>query len=147
MSGPVPPRRALPVPTANRMLTPMIAARITALALLAIACSGCGSPPSATEEGMGAAAPEPRIEAMLVAARNDDASATARLVEQLDSDDPAVRMTAILTLERITGRTMAYRYDAPVDERRRAIERWAEWVEAGQPDDAAARDEGDRPHG
>lgn len=64
--------------------------------------------------------------AIEAAAREGDHSAIPRLIETLDADDPAVRMMAIATLERLTGRTYGYRYyDAPWD-RREAIARWVE---------------------
>ncbi len=52
-----------------------------------------------------------------------------RLVECLASDDPAVRLAAIGTLERLTGTTLGYRASAPPAERADAVQRWKAWVE------------------
>jgi len=65
------------------------------------------------------------------AARNLDRSSTPRIVEQLDSDDPAVRMLAITALQLLTGETYDYRHYDPVYLRRAAIKRWVEAVESG----------------
>lgn len=53
------------------------------------------------------------------------------LVECLSSDDPLLRMNAILALEEMTGTTGGYRFDDPDLERRLAVERWAGWVHEG----------------
>lgn len=65
-------------------------------------------------------------------ARSGDSSEARRLVEQLDSDDPAVRMMAIGALERLTGTTHGYRHYDPPLERRAAIARWQEACERGE---------------
>lgn len=54
------------------------------------------------------------------------------LVECLSSDDPLLRMNAILALEEMTGSTRGYRFDDAVAERQIAIERWADWVRDGE---------------
>jgi hypothetical protein len=53
------------------------------------------------------------------------------LVECLGSDDPLLRMNAILALEEMTGTTLGYRFDDPEVERQLAIERWAGWARDG----------------
>jgi len=50
------------------------------------------------------------------------------LVEQLDSDDPAVRVFAINALERITGERLGYNPYANEVARRSAIDAWADAV-------------------
>lgn len=75
-------------------------------------------------------APDPgaRLHAIEEAARTRDQNAVPRLVSLLDSDDPAVRMLSIRTLEEITGQTQQYDYAAPYLERRAAIDRWNQWL-------------------
>jgi hypothetical protein len=53
------------------------------------------------------------------------------LVECLSSDDPLLRMNAILALEEMTGSTRGYRFDDSAAERQIAIERWADWTRDG----------------
>ena len=60
-----------------------------------------------------------------------DRSAVPRLVGLLDDDDPAVRMYAILALERLTGQTYGYRYYARPAERETAVERWRQALREG----------------
>ena len=75
--------------------------------------------------------PQARIEAIERAGASGDRSALPRIVENLSSDDAAVRMAAIGALRRITGETLGYRFDAPEIERRAAIDRWKAWLAAG----------------
>lgn len=74
--------------------------------------------------------PTGRIEAMLDTAARGDRSQIPDLIGELDSDDSAVRFTAIHTLERLTGQTLGYDYAAPEAERRAATDRWVEWWES-----------------
>lgn len=66
---------------------------------------------------------------MLEVAAANDTSKIPELIAALDSDDSAVRLTAIRTLERLTGQTLGYDYAAPESERRLATDRWVEWYE------------------
>ena len=50
------------------------------------------------------------------------------LIENLSSDDEAVRFAAIGALRRITGQTNGYRFDAPSSERSEGIARWKAWL-------------------
>ncbi len=52
----------------------------------------------------------------------------AALIEQLDSDDPAVRMLAHDRLESLTGEDFGFRYDDRPDLREEAVERWSAWL-------------------
>ena len=71
------------------------------------------------------------MEAIANAARDGDRSALRRIIESLDSDDPAIRMLAISTLQRLTGQTMDYRpYDPPA-QRQAAVERWVQAMQNG----------------
>lgn len=89
----------------------------------------CG--PSATEAHFDSANPAARLYAIERAARTGDITAAANIVEQLDSDDPAVRLLAIAALERLTGETYGYRHYDPPHLRRPAIRRWVEAVQSG----------------
>ena len=95
---------------------------VTLLAVAILAAGGCG--PSAVEGGFDSANPAARMYAIENAARTGDVGAARQIVEQLDSDDPAVRLLAIGALERLTGQTLGYCHaDEPAD-RRLAIGRW-----------------------
>ena len=96
------------------------------------ACSACG-PATQGPEGFQASAPDTRLDAILAAARNGDPDAARDLVEQLDSDDPAVRLAAISALERLFGTSRGYvHYDSP-SERDAAVIRWVEALAAQRP--------------
>ena len=73
-------------------------------------------------------APQARIEAIERASAADDRGALPRIVENLSSDDAAVRMAAIGALRRMTGETLGYRFEDPEVERRAAIDRWKKWL-------------------
>ena len=121
--------RALLHKGAHRILGSMpFAARTITCLLLAVA--GCGQ--SATEGGFDAANPAARMYATEQAARAGDTSAIERIVEQLDSDDPATRWLAIRSLEHLTGRTNGYDYTDPPAERREAINRWRDDLATGR---------------
>ncbi len=94
---------------------------MTALMLLA----GCGP---TMPRGFESPEPAARMDAILDAARRSDRSAVPEIVELLESDDPATRLLAIRTLERLTGETFGYDYAAPFAERSEAVERWRRYV-------------------
>lgn len=75
--------------------------------------------------------PEPaaRNAAIVLAADSGDRAAIPDLVRMLDSDDPATRLLAIRTLERLEGTTLGYDYAAPISERDQAIARWVQRVQ------------------
>ena len=75
-----------------------------------------------------------RIESIKTAAGELDRSNVRQIVEQLDSDDPVVRMKAISTLQHLTGETNGYHYDDPPSIRSHAIERWVTYVNRNYPD-------------
>lgn len=93
---------------------------------------GCGGP--AADRGLDARDPAPRIGAVVEAASASDAGVEPRLVELLDSDDPAVRMLSIRALERRTGRTLGYDHAAQPADRAEAIQAWRVFLAArGEP--------------
>lgn len=74
--------------------------------------------------------PEPaaRMQAAVDAAARNDRSAIPKIISLLDSDDPATRMVAIRSLERLTGQTLGYDHAAPETQRAQAIQRWVDWA-------------------
>lgn len=82
----------------------------------------CGQP--ATSGGFDSPVPAARLHALGQVARTGDRSAIKRIVELLDSDDAAVRLIAILTLERLTGETFGYLHYAPRRGREDSIRKW-----------------------
>ena len=96
-------------------------------ALLAVGGASLGGCASAIPIGFDEDAPDGRIQAIIGAAREMDTTKVPELIDQLDSDDPATRMFAIRALERITGQTMGYQHEGPIEERKAAIERWVRW--------------------
>ncbi len=79
-----------------------------------------------------------RIKSIETAARDNDASNVRQIVEQLDADDPAVRLKAILALKSLTGETNGYHYDDPPSMRKHAIKRWVAYVNRTYPDTTRA---------
>jgi hypothetical protein len=75
--------------------------------------------------------PGAKLDAITDTAAAEDRSHVKDLIECLDSDDPAVRMVSILTLERLTGQTLGYDFAAPEWEREPAVRSWVEWYREG----------------
>ena len=98
---------------------------VCAVAVLCVA-GGCTAPEP--EPDFDAALAASRIAAIELALRSGDVSSTPRIVEQLDSDDRAVRLLAISALEILTGTTCGYHYDDPPALRELAITRWVTYV-------------------
>jgi len=106
--------------------TTRLAATIAPLVLLAT-CR-----PSASTVAWEDRDPAYVLDAIRETRQADDRSRIRVLVDQLDNDDPAVRMLAINVLEDFTGETYGYRYTQPRAERRAAIDRWVEAIERGE---------------
>ena len=81
----------------------------------------CGPTPPRTFDS-----PEPaaRIDAIVDAAATEDKASVPGLVRMLESDDPATRLVAIRTLERMTGTTLGYDHAANQMDRDEAVVRW-----------------------
>jgi HEAT repeat protein len=102
------------------------------LAMVAMSTGvGC-QPPRASEGGFDSPDPASKLYAIHRAGQQRDASAIPHLIEQLNNDDPAVRMYAIEALERITGSRLGYSPYASLMDRNEAVLRWAEAYKAGQ---------------
>ena len=93
--------------------------------------TGCGTPPP-VEADFDGREPASRMAAIAVAARSNDLDAVPRLVEQLDSGDPAVRMAAAQALKRITGETYDFEHDGTPADRGEAVDRWVDAVDGGR---------------
>jgi hypothetical protein len=107
------------------MLWPMLVRSVLA-SMTACLAGACTAP--ATEADFDSAVPAARLQAIERAAVQRDETATIQLLEQLDSDDPAVRMLALEALKRLDDDTHGYWFADPPYERRAAIERWTESV-------------------
>lgn len=110
--------------------------RIKGLLIIAtVTLTGCA--PRASEGQLDSPNPASRLYAIRRAGAERDWNAVPALVEQLDSDDPAVRVFSIQALERITGRPRG-EYDpyAPLLQRQAAIDTWRraclEWKQQGR---------------
>lgn len=71
--------------------------------------------------------PAEKIPAIKQSGETRQGDAVAQLIKDLESDDPAVRMYAASALERITGRTLGYRYYEGEAKRAAAVARWQAW--------------------
>lgn len=93
-----------------------------AMVLLLAMLPACG--PRASDGDFDSDNPAAKLYAIRRAGEERDRSKIPKLVEQLDSDDPAVRMLAIGALERITGQRHGYNPYASPQDRRAAVEAW-----------------------
>ena len=69
-----------------------------------------------------------RVPALGEAVRTEDEAALRRAVEQLDADDPLIRMMAITSLQRRTGRDLGYDFADGPSGRRDGVQRWVDEV-------------------
>ena len=106
---------------------------ILVLALSAAADLSCTAPRPAPK----VADPDPQVNIAGIreAAARKDRSKLPGLVDQLESDDPAVRMYAIHALETFAGQRFGYEYYFDEDQRKPSLARWREWLkqQQGQP--------------
>lgn len=98
---------------------------LVALGLLAGGCTAPRPPLVVSDPD-----PSVKIPAIKKAVREKDLGAVRQLVQDLDSDDPAVRFYAIGGLERLTGQRFGYDYSADEIRRRPAVIRWQQWLAA-----------------
>ena len=89
--------------------------------------SGCAPP--AIDGDFDSGNPSSNIYAMVEAANSGDTTSIPRIIEYLDSADPAVRFVAILSLRDLTGQDLGYHYYDKRRDRREAILRWIDWYE------------------
>jgi hypothetical protein len=86
-------------------------------------CAGCGVHYDVKDPD-----PSSKIPGMKREVERMDKSNFPVLVKDLESDDPAVRMYAIQTLERLTGNRRGYEYYADEASREPAVARWRVWL-------------------
>jgi hypothetical protein len=72
--------------------------------------------------------PDRLIPAIKTGVREHDRRVIPYLVEDLESDDSAVRMYAIDGLRRLTNQDLGYVYFADDDDRKPAVGRWKQWL-------------------
>jgi len=98
-------------------------------ATLLIGLAGCAQRPYRTlAEGLQSENPADRISATIQAADTGDHDVLPLLVDQLDDPDADVRLYAILSLRKLTGQTLGYRFYAEPAERAEAVARWRAWL-------------------
>ncbi|HWB19577.1 MAG TPA: hypothetical protein VG711_04695 [Phycisphaerales bacterium] len=103
----------------------IVAPRVICFLLSAVTLAvtpGCGPP--ATEARFDSANPSAKIYAIQRAEKDHDLSKLCNIIDQLDSDDPAVRLVAIGALRKLTGQTHGYEYSDSRPVRRAAIDDW-----------------------
>lgn len=114
------------------------APRLLALALAAVLVSACTSDsprPIRPVDDLHDPNPSVRSQAVSETARRSDDQLIPELIELLDDDDAAVRLTAGKTLRDLTGRDSGYRAYAEAPELRLQVENWRAW-RAAQPGSA-----------
>lgn len=111
-----------------------MAGLIGTLSGVALVCVGCMSP----KIGFDSPAPNKRLDAIALAAEEDDQESLVQLVKTLSSVDPSERMLAIRALEKREGMTLGFDHAAPKWERLEAINRWREYIGLSDDDDDSA---------
>ncbi len=106
---------------------------LAAVVWLTPACA----PPPASEGGFESENPASKLYAIRQAGGQHDKTRIPQLIEQLNSDDPAVRMYAIIALEKLTGDRLQYDPYAPAHQRDAAVRRWVAAYQAGRIQAAA----------
>ncbi len=106
--------------------------RATALGWVAVVLAGCAAAPPSRLGGFDSDNPASKLYAIVRAGQAADRSKVVNLVEQLENDDPLVRMMAINALERITGTRMGFNPYAPLPDRLTATQAWAQAVNEGK---------------
>ncbi len=95
--------------------------------LVGLALAGCRASLPADFQAPDAGS---RIRAVIASARQPTSEDLRGMVEALGSDDPALRTLAIAALERTAGERFGYDPWASQTERREAIGRWRQWLDA-----------------
>ena len=95
--------------------------------LAAAAAGGCHEP--AGPRTIANPDPAVKIPAIKGAVADRDRQQAVALVQNLDSDDSAVRLFAIEGLRRLTGEDFGYNYYADAEKRAPAVRRWKRWLE------------------
>lgn len=78
--------------------------------------------------------PSIKILAIKKAVREKDLRVAPQLIQDLENDDPAIRLYAINGLEQLTGQRFGYETYAPDAQRHTAVQKWRQWLtESGNP--------------
>lgn len=113
---------------------------IFSLTIAAFAVSSC-APPPARDGGFNSPDPASKLYAIRRAGREQDRSKIPDLIQQLNSDDAAVRMFAIQALEKIDGTRRGYDPYASAGLRAEAIRAWLESYPPDPPEQNAPQTE------
>jgi hypothetical protein len=101
--------------------------RVVMLVALGLLVGGCAAPrPRAAVTDSDVSA---KIRGMKKGVRQNDRSILQQLVADLDSDDPAIRLYSIQSLQRLTNQDLGYRYYDDQLARQPALQRWRDWLE------------------
>lgn len=102
--------------------------RVLIMLIVAGADIGCGSHGHSKRDGLNSDNPATKLYAIRQANHED----LPQLVEQLDSDDPVVRMMAIQSLQRLTNTRLNYNPYGSIVNRRLQAKAWARAITNGQ---------------
>ena len=91
-----------------------------------MAVAGCGHGPRHVTDSD----PADKIPAIEVAVRRHDRRVIPQLVNDLDNQDPAIRLYVINGLRDLTGQDLGYKYFEDDDQRKPAIDRWRQWLKS-----------------
>jgi hypothetical protein len=94
------------------------------MCVLLLLCVGCHPPHAEYPASLNSQRPDERCCGIRHAADTNDKSVMGVLIDRLDDEDEAVRMFAIIALERMTGTRLGYDYHATQPQRWRAIQEW-----------------------
>lgn len=117
-------RPSQPSPASARLVFPFLP---FACFLLVASCTS----PAFIRDDIQSENPADRVLAIRAAGEARDAKSVPLLVDRLEDEDRAVRLYAILALEKITGQRFGYDYAKPDADQREAIERWRAHVRGG----------------
>ena len=113
-------RRPLPGPSAVGVVV------IAAAAIVVPSLAGCR--PRGPRNALQDADPVFVIPAIRDAAESERLRDVPRLIELLESDDAAIRLTSIQALRRLTGETFGYEFWRDAEGRLPAVNRWKRWA-------------------
>jgi hypothetical protein len=92
----------------------------------------CGCAQAGWRQQLQSEDPLRRIDGAIAAARANDRAASPLLVDRLEDDDVAVRMYAIMALEKIEGTRLGYKFWADDVDRTRMAHRWRNYLKDKQ---------------
>lgn len=97
-----------------------------------IGAAGCGGPPAwkklSVYEQLQHDDPAARLWGVVQVGRARDPKGLPYLVDRLTDSESEVRMFAIVSLRKITGQTLGYRYRDLPTVRAKSVARWREWL-------------------